>query len=200
MKAGGHVVFEEWGGGEELGEGERAGEHISLILSENFHSSPCCPGRLKPSLCFFLTRGPLAVLLLLAGLGEGEGRRSRQSYPGLAKGWSSARSGRSDLCYLRGPPATPGCDEQGPSIFRGRGHPPLLERGGGRGGKYRERRGRPVLPLSPQGLLATSRRCRLLPKRLDWHFRSFCAAWKPVTVANLPSPRLLSYPFSVSAC
>ena len=40
--------------------------------------------------------------------------------------------------------------------------------------------------LSPQGLLANSRRSRLLPKGPDWHFHSFCAALKPVIVTNLP--------------
>ena len=85
MKAGGHVVFGECQGGEERREGERTGEHVSLIPSENFHSHQlsCCPGKmedLKPSLCFFLTRGPLAVSLLLCGA-EGRGR-SRE--PGRA--------------------------------------------------------------------------------------------------------------------
>lgn len=33
----------------------------------------------------------------------------------------------------------------------------------------------PALP-SPQGLLANSRRCRLLPQGPHWHFHAFCAA------------------------
>lgn len=36
----------------------------------------------------------------------------------------------------------------------------------------------------------------MLPKVPDWHFHAFCAALKPVTVTNLPSPQLPSYAFS----
>ena len=92
MKAGGHGVFEEWGGGEELGEGEKAGEHISLILSENFHSSPCCPGRLKPSL-FFLNQRTTCCLAPACWAGGRGGAEKQAEPPRLSKGmeFSSVR-------------------------------------------------------------------------------------------------------------
>lgn len=113
MKAGGHVVFGECGGGEERREGERAGEHISLIPSENFHSSPALllpweDGGLEAQPLFFLNqRNTCCLAPALWGWGAGAGRRSRPSHPGLAKEGSSAWSGRSDLdlCYPCGPPA-----------------------------------------------------------------------------------------------
>ena len=108
MKAGGHVVFGECRGGEERGEGERAGEHISLIPSENFHSSPALllpweDGGLEAQPLCFLNQGTTCCLApALWGWGAGEEQRSRQSHPGLAMGGSSTGS---DLCYLCGPPA-----------------------------------------------------------------------------------------------
>lgn len=75
----------------------KAGEHISLIPQKTLSiitSSLGCPGRLKPSLSFFLTRGPVAVLLLLAAGGRGEGAGKQAEPPRFSKGWSSAPSGR----------------------------------------------------------------------------------------------------------
>jgi hypothetical protein len=53
-----------------------------------------------------------------------------------------------------------------------------------------------AVTLQPLGFDANNRLCRLLPQGLDWHFHAFCAALESVTVPNLPSLMLLSYPFS----